>query len=168
VADPVNDGGPLTPAEWRGALGYFPSGVTIVTTWDAGAPVGSTVSSFCSVSLEPPLLLICLDHRNPILAPLTQCLVFGVNILPEDGAALARRFAAEPQTDRFRDFAYRAAAGGAPQLAVAPVFIDCGLESAHEAGDHTIVVGRGLRIDHTSPVPPLLYHRGAFPRLSAP
>jgi flavin reductase (DIM6/NTAB) family NADH-FMN oxidoreductase RutF len=159
----------LTSAEWRAALGYFPSGVTIVTTWRDGAPVGSTVSSFCSVSLEPPLLLVCLDHNNPILAPLDRAGVFGVNILPEDGGVpIARRFAAEPQDDRFRDFAYAATLDGAPRLEVAPVFIDCRLESAHAAGDHMIVVGRGLRIEHASTVPPLLYHRGAFPRLSQP
>ncbi len=81
---------------------------------------------------------------------------------------MARRFAAEPQDDRFRDFAYRAAGGGAPQLDVAPVFIDCRLESAHEAGDHKIVVGRGLRIERPSAAPPLLYHKGGFPRVLLP
>lgn len=73
-----------TPDEWRAAMGYFPSGVTIVTTWEQDAPVGATVSSFCSVSLEPPLLLVCLDRANPARGPIERSEVFGVNILNEE------------------------------------------------------------------------------------
>ena len=76
-----------TPKQWRPAMGYFPSGVTIVTSWRKTAPVGATVSSFCSVSLEPPLLLICLDHANPALAPIESCRVLGVNILSAESRA---------------------------------------------------------------------------------
>ena len=155
----------VTPAEWRRAMGYFPTGVTIVTTWDGDAPVGSTINAFCSVSLEPPLLLICLDLKNPIRLAFEQARIFGVNILNEEGRHVAQRFARDPQTDRFEGFAYRAAAGGAPQLEVAPVFIDCVLEDLHQAGDHLIAVGRGLRIEHTSAATPLLYHAGQYPKL---
>jgi 3-hydroxy-9,10-secoandrosta-1,3,5(10)-triene-9,17-dione monooxygenase reductase component len=154
----------VTPAEWRRAMGYFPTGVTIVTTWDGDEPVGSTINAFCSVSLEPPLLLICLDMKNPIRAAFERARIFGVNILPEHGRPIAQRFARDPQADRFHDFPYRVTAGGAPQLDVAPVFIDCALEDLHQAGDHLIAVGRGLRIAHASADAPLLYHRGAFPK----
>jgi 3-hydroxy-9,10-secoandrosta-1,3,5(10)-triene-9,17-dione monooxygenase reductase component len=178
MADPVRPDAPPsptgglgeqpTPAEWRAAMGYFPSGVTIVTTWDGEAPVGSTVSSFCSLSLDPPLLLVCLGRANPILAPLKQCGVFGVNILREDGHQLARWFGAPAQADRLDPSHYRPGARAAPQLEAAPVFIECTLEAAHDGGDHVIVVGRGARIEHTSSAPPLLYHKGGFLTLVSP
>ena len=145
-------------------MGCFPSGVTVVTTWQGERPVGTTVNAFSSVSLEPPLLLICLDHNNPALAPLEQCGVFGVNILSADSRELALRFGRDRDEERFADLAYRARIGGAPQLKVAPVFIDCAVENVYEGGDHRIVVGRGLHIEHASEMPPLLYHKGCFPK----
>lgn len=158
----------ITPKDWRGAMGYFPSGVTVVTTWDGENPVGSTISAFTSVSLEPPLLLICLDMSNPIREALERARVFGVNILHEEGAAIARGFGRPDETERFNVHAFRVHAQGAPQLEAAPVFIDCAVEDIHVAGDHLIVVGRGLRIEHTSTATPLLYHKGAFPKLHPP
>jgi flavin reductase (DIM6/NTAB) family NADH-FMN oxidoreductase RutF len=154
-----------TPAEWRAAMAYFPSGVTIVTTWDGEEPVGSTINAFCSVSLDPPLLLICVDLKNPIRRPLEEAGIFGVNILHEEGRPIAHRFARDPLSDRFCELPYRAAPGGAPQLEAAPVFIDCVVESIHAAGDHLIAVGRGRRIEHTVGVAPLLYHKGQFLKL---
>ena len=157
---------PLTSAQWRAAMGCFPSGVTVVTSWDGERPIGSTVSSFCSVSLEPPLLLVCLDLNNPIQRPLEARGVFGVNILDEEaGHGLARHFAIDPGDNRFTDLAWDHEPGGAPRLADAPLFVDCVVESAHAAGDHRIIVGRGLRISHASTATPLLYHKGAFPKL---
>ena len=158
--------GTLTPADWRQAMGYFPSGVTIVTTWDGEEPVGSTINAFCSVSLDPPLLLICLDLKNPIREAFERAGVFGVNFLPEHGLGIARRFDREPLTDRFTEFDHGCAPGGAPQLKDAPVFVDCKVEQIHTAGDHLIVVGRGVRIAHTPGVTPLLYHGGQFPTLT--
>ncbi|MFI4933730.1 MAG: flavin reductase family protein [Caulobacterales bacterium] len=167
MASAVKGGAPgPNPAEWRTAMGYFPSGVTIVTTWDGEAPVGSTINAFCSVSLDPPLLLICLDLANPIRAAFERAGLFGVNILNEGGRSAARRFASEPLTGRFAEFPYRVTPGGAPQLEIAPVFIDCVTESIHAAGDHLIAVGRGLRIEHTSAATPLLYHKGGYPKLA--
>jgi 3-hydroxy-9,10-secoandrosta-1,3,5(10)-triene-9,17-dione monooxygenase reductase component len=154
----------LTAQDWRAAMGSFPSGVTIVTTWREGAPVGTTASSFCSVSLDPPMLLVCLGHDNPALAPIEKSGVLGVNILNAQCRDLALRFGRNPDDDRFAGLAYRAAAGGAPELEAATVFIDCVLEDAHDAGDHKIVVGRGIRINHNSAAPPLLYHKGNFPK----
>ncbi|MDB5453586.1 MAG: flavin reductase family protein [Caulobacteraceae bacterium] len=153
-------GGP-TPAEWRAAMGSFPTGVTIITSWQAGRPVGSTISAFCSVSLVPPLLLFCLDFTNPLLEPVRASGVFGVNILAEeDGAAIARHFAVNPEADRFERYPYRAEPGGAPQLEAAPVFIDCLVEQTMTAGDHLVLIGRGLRTDHPFAAPPLVYHQG--------
>jgi len=144
-------------------MGYFPTGVTIVTTWRGGAPVGSTVNAFCSVSLTPPMLLVCLDHNNPITLPLQACGVFGVNILPDKGGREAAiHFATAPEAVRFQRYGFRADEGAAPQLEFAPVFVDCVLESRTVAGDHIIFVGRGVRTEIISPASPLLYHRGGF------
>lgn len=156
----------LTATEWRAAMGGFASGVTVVTSWRDGAPVGSTISAFCSVSLKPPLLLICLDLSNPLCAPIAECGVFGVNILAQDGQDLAKRFAFAPEDERFEGQAFRVADGGAPQLDAASVFIDCLAHSITTAGDHLIVVGQGLRTDQRGARPPLLHHRGAFGRLA--
>ena len=153
-----------TSAEWRAAMGYFPTGVTVVTSWQDGRPVGTTINAFCSVSLEPPMLLICLNHINPLREPIRDSGVFGVNILgAEDGRALAKRFADQTLKDRFEGCAYRATRDGAPQLETAPVFVDCTVEHIYDAGDHVVVVGRGIRTAHASVMPPLLYHKGKFP-----
>jgi 3-hydroxy-9,10-secoandrosta-1,3,5(10)-triene-9,17-dione monooxygenase reductase component len=179
MAGSVDDAAPLgaaaspagceapTPAEWRAAMGFFPSGVTVVSTWDHAEPVGSTINAFCSVSLSPPLLLICVDLANPIREALERARIFGVNILDHEGRHLARRFASAPLTGRFETLGYRAAPGGAPQLDLAPVFVDCVVEHIHTAGDHLIVVGRGVRIEHTATATPLLYHKGEYPKLGA-
>lgn len=148
-------------------MGYFPTGVTVVTSWDGNRPVGSTINAFCSVSLDPPMLLICLDRANPLCGPIETSRVFGVNILAEDGHGLAMRFATHPNTDRFAGHDYHRVGDGAPQLDVAPVFVDCVLEALYPAGDHFVAIGRGVRTDHASHAAPLLYHRGRFPRLPA-
>jgi flavin reductase (DIM6/NTAB) family NADH-FMN oxidoreductase RutF len=147
-------------------MGYFPTGVTVVTSWRDGQPLGATINAICSVSLDPPMLLICLDCANPLCGPIAACGLFGVNILGEEGRDLAHRFSAAPEAERFEGRPFRSAAGGAPQLDEAPVFVDCRVESTARVGDHLIVVGRGVRTDHRSGAAPLLYHRGAFPKFS--
>jgi flavin reductase (DIM6/NTAB) family NADH-FMN oxidoreductase RutF len=158
----------ITSIEWRAAMGRFPSGVTIVTSWAGETPVGTTVNAFCSVSLEPPLLLVCLVHGNPALAPIERSGLVGVNFLPTEACDLARLFGKDSASDRFMGVAYAARAGGAPQLGAASVFVDCVLEQSHDAGDHKILIARGVAIDHASAAPPLLYHRGAFPSPTDP
>jgi 3-hydroxy-9,10-secoandrosta-1,3,5(10)-triene-9,17-dione monooxygenase reductase component len=168
MADALSSERTLTPGEWRAAMGSFASGVTVVTTWDEGKPSGSTVSAFCSVSLDPPLLLVCLDQANPVRTPVEACGVFGVNILNAESRELALRFAVVSKAGRFEEAVYRTHPSGAPQLEAAAVFVDCMVEAIHPAGDHVIVVGRGVRIDHASSAAPLLYHRGGFPSLVRP
>jgi 3-hydroxy-9,10-secoandrosta-1,3,5(10)-triene-9,17-dione monooxygenase reductase component len=169
MADQLTAAPPAAPtaAEWRAAMGGFPSGVTVVTSWRNGAPIGSTISAFTSVSLKPPLLLICLDLSNPYCAPIAKCGVFGVNILAHDGQDLAKRFAFAPEDERFDGQAFRHVEGGAPRLDAASVFIDCAVHSISTAGDHLVVLGRGLRTDHRAPRAPLLHYRGAFAALAS-
>lgn len=165
LKSPESDG--PTPAEWRAAMGYFPTGVTVVTTWDHGLPVGSTINAFCSVSLAPPMLLFCLDLANPLLDPVEKVRVFGINILGEEsGHARAMHFAKAPEERKLAGFDCLSAPGGAPQLADSPVFVDCVLENSYRAGDHMIMVGRGIRAIHAPACEPLLYHRGRFPKFT--
>jgi 3-hydroxy-9,10-secoandrosta-1,3,5(10)-triene-9,17-dione monooxygenase reductase component len=153
-----------TSAEWRAAMSSFPTGVTIVTSWADREPVGSTINAFCSVSLEPPMLLICLDRANPLVVPVEQSGVFGVNILCEDSQHVALRFARPPLDSRFSEFGYHSVGKGAPQLDAAPVFVDCRVENTYSAGDHLVLIGRGVRVDHVSVALPLVYHKSRFAR----
>ena len=157
----------VSSEEWRDAMGQFPSGVTVVTSWDGEDAVGSTVSSFCSVALEPPLLLVCINKENPLSAPVAKAGVFGVHILAESGGDLAMRFATAPDEERFEDLDYGGLEGGAPHIAGAPVFIDCIVENRHAAGTHDIIIGRGVRILKGDEASPLVYYRGGFIKAAA-
>lgn len=152
----------VSSEDWRGAMGNFPSGVTIATTWHNGAPYGSTVSSFCSVSLEPPLLLICLDKNNPMHGPALKEGAFGVNILSADKGEMAMRFAMPPVETRYEGVEYERHGGGAPHLKDALVFMQCVTEQVHEAGTHHVFIGRGERVVFGSAQEPLVYHKGGF------
>ncbi|MDP2215561.1 flavin reductase family protein [Phenylobacterium sp.] len=153
---------PLDPLAWRAAMGAFASGVVIVTTQDeAGQPVGTTVSAFSSVSLDPPLLLVCLDHKSRTRAAVKRSGHFCINILAAGQGALARLFAGPGATDRFADVEITPGVLGAPQIAGALASIDCRLHSLHAAGDHDILIGRGLNIA-AAPGDPLIYSQGRF------
>lgn len=152
----------VAPDDWKSVMGYFASGVTVVTAWDGAEPVGSTVSAFCSVSLEPPLLMICLDEKNPVLRPIKDSGVFGVNILAADSEDIAMRFSTPMETNRFDGHEYANVNGGAPRLDAAPAFIDCVVHQSHLAGDHELIIGRGLRMEKRLDAIPMVYHQGRF------
>jgi flavin reductase (DIM6/NTAB) family NADH-FMN oxidoreductase RutF len=149
---------------FRQALGQFASGVTIVTTLDAeGRAQGLTVSSFCSVSLEPPLVLVCVDNRSETHAGFRASRLFGVSVLAEDQVEVSQRFArGGPEKNAF---AFETGARGTPLVPGALAQLECSLHSAHEGGDHTIYLGEvlGLRV---RPGRPLLYHASGYGRLA--
>lgn len=153
---------PLVDSQaFREVMGSFPTGVTVVATLAPGArPVGLTVNSFTSVSLEPPLVLVCLDHASASHDPLLSSGTFSVNVLARDQEVLARRFASEPSAGRFEGLAWTPH-GGAPVLEGAVAWLVCGIEATHAAGDHTIVVGRVTAL-HRGEGEALAFHRGAF------
>jgi flavin reductase (DIM6/NTAB) family NADH-FMN oxidoreductase RutF len=151
--------------ELRRVMGHFPTGVTIVTSCRSnGDPCGLTVNALCSVSLEPPLILVCVDR----LAESHDCIVkhgaFGVNVL-EDGRGeyLSRRFA-EPQVDRkFTGIAFGSGATGVPILDEALAFLECRVARTMPGGDHTIFLGEVLEADAREGHP-LVYYRGGYGR----
>lgn len=154
----------LDPATFRATLARFASGITIVTARDrVGGDVGMTVSAFSSLSLDPPLVLVCIDNGASVAPVLEHCDAFAVNILAEDQEALSRRFA-ERELDRFDGVSVSRGALGLALLDGALANLECRVTARHPAGDHTILVGEvkeaSLREGH-----PLLYYRGGYRRL---
>jgi flavin reductase (DIM6/NTAB) family NADH-FMN oxidoreductase RutF len=151
-------------ASFRQALAQFASGVTVVTTRDAvGRPQGLTVSSFCSVSLEPPMVLVCVDRRSEAHMGFQASGIFGVSVLAEHQEAVSRRFAGGLD-DKFEGQDLLPGVTGAPLIPGALAHIECRLVSAHPGGDHTIYVGE---VENLSVFPgrPLLYHASGYRRL---
>jgi flavin reductase (DIM6/NTAB) family NADH-FMN oxidoreductase RutF len=150
---------------FRAVLGRFATGVTVVTARDdEGHDHGMTVSAFCSVSLEPPLVLTCLDRAATLLPRLAQGATIAVNVLSSTQEALSRRFASEVD-DRFDGVGYTRGPRGSPLLDEALASLECRIESLVDAGDHVIVIGR---VEHTHVIEdaePLLYYRSGYGRL---
>jgi flavin reductase (DIM6/NTAB) family NADH-FMN oxidoreductase RutF len=148
--------------EFRGAMGSFATGVTIVTACDAGGrPVGLTANSFNSVSLAPPLVLWSLALAARSMAVFRHATYYAINVLAADQRELAERFASKVE-DRFAMLAYRAGAGGSPVLEGAAAVFECRSRSRHEEGDHVIFVGEVLRCAHRPGAQPLVYHQGRY------
>ena len=143
----------------RDAFGAFLTGVTVVTTVDdAGAPIGFTANSFTSVSLDPPLLLVCLAKTSRNYATLTAAKGFGVNILSEDQKDVSNTFA-RPVEDRFAAVDWRIGPHGSPVFADVAAWFDCATHDVVDAGDHVILIGRVEGFDNSGKTGPrrLLY-----------
>ena len=155
----------ITPDQFRDALGRFASGVSIITTRDAsGTDHGMTASAFSSVSLDPPLVLFCIDHAATIAPHIAASGHVGVSVLAAGQEALSRRFALK-DADRFEGAPIVRAASGVALVGGALSQLDCRIAARHEGGDHTIVIAEVEAID-TSPGEPLLYFRGAYGRMA--
>lgn len=157
----------LDPDLFKGALRRWASGVTIITTCHDGEIGGMTVSAFSSVSLDPPLVLACADkasNTNPLIA---KGGVFAANILAADQQELSNRFAKTGnEAVRFDGLDCKTGASGAPWIPGALAVLDCEVESAHEAGDHVIYVGRVLECA-LGDAAPLLYYDARYRGLAA-
>ncbi|MCK9930622.1 flavin reductase family protein [Frankia sp. Mgl5] len=153
---------------FRHALGTFATGIVVVTAaHPEHGPVGLTANSFSSVSLTPPLVLFCVAHTSTTWPSIRATGRFCVNVLTKGQEDLSRQFTVR-SADRFRDVAWRPAPSGAPILPGVASWIDCRIDTLHEAGDHTIVIGRvdDLAIDD-SDASPLLYYRSGYAHLAA-
>jgi 3-hydroxy-9,10-secoandrosta-1,3,5(10)-triene-9,17-dione monooxygenase reductase component len=160
----------LAPEEFKRALAQFASGVTIVTTVDPqGRPTGLTASAFTSVSLTPPMILVCVAHTSNSYPSLRASDRFAVNILSQGQDKLSNRFATSsiPGPEKFDGVAFRKSALGLPLLEGAMVHIECTTAHAYPGGDHTIFVGQ-VETAHFADAPapePLLFYRGRYGRL---
>ena len=154
----------ISPDDFRRVLSQFASGVTIVTTCDGEQrPTGLTASAFCSVSLDPPLILICVDHKSQSFPHLRESGRFAINILNQGHEQLSRRFAST-RLDKFDGVAFALGTLGVPLIDTALAFLECRTVSAHVEGDHTIFVGRVESVG-VGEGDPLLYFRGRYHQL---
>ena len=124
--------------------GLFASGVTVVTTVQDGKLRGVTVSAFSSVSLNPPLVMVCLANESESKDWIAESGIFAVNILSDEQEFLSERFAARAPivNARFDGVPYHTAITGSPILADSLAWYDCRVEAMHDGGDHTIFIGR--------------------------
>jgi flavin reductase (DIM6/NTAB) family NADH-FMN oxidoreductase RutF len=141
-------------------MACFPTGVTVVAARGAsGEPIGLTVNSFTSVSLEPPLVLICIARGSSSHDPIIASQGFTVSVLSAGQADVAQRFATRPSEGRFDDVALGAAPSGHPIIGGAAAWLDCTIDEVIVAGDHSILLGR-TRACGAGDEPALVFHRG--------
>ena len=158
----------ISADEFRRTLGHFASGVTVITTCDRdGRPTGLTASAFTSVSLEPPLILVCVDNKAQSYPALLGGKMFAVNILRLEQEAVSRRFATTKIENKFEGVPFTLSQLGLPLLDNALAQLECATVSVHLEGDHTIFVGR-VEGASTGGGAPLVYFRGRYDRLSGP
>lgn len=155
---------PMDSRAFRDALGCFPTGVAVVTAAGAGSHFGITVNSFTSVSLDPPLLLWCMDRRSRRHDIFVKASGFTVSILGTDHKDVSSRLA-RPGEHSLDGIALIETELGPPALADALAVFECAAEKKIEAGDHTILLGRVLRFSRPSASAPLVYFRGKYSAL---
>lgn len=154
----------IDPAQFRSAMGQFPTGVAVISTLDGeGRPYGITVSSFASLSLEPPLVQWSLRRNAFSYKLFSEARHFAVNVLSDDQEAESRRFCASE--DRFAGAACEEGLFGLPLLQGALARIECERVNEYAGGDHAVFVGHVLRVRHW-PKRPLLHWQGKYHRLS--
>jgi flavin-dependent trigonelline monooxygenase, reductase component len=152
----------LDSGMFRNVMGRFPTGVTVVATCTAdGAPRGLTVNAFTSVSLDPPLVLVCIDKQASSHGPLIEAGSFAVTILASDQAEIAQRFAGAPSEDRFESVGWTKSKGGNPVLNDGSAWLDCVVEEVVQAGDHSVLLGR-VSASGLSDRDPLVFYAGNF------
>lgn len=147
----------------RSALGHFATGVTIVTTRDAGGqPVGMTASSFNTVSLDPPLVLWSIGRNAYSYPAFSEAEYFAVHVLGAEHQEWSNRFGRSSE-EKFSGLELCEGLGDVPLLPECPARFECSVEHRYDGGDHMILVGRVLRMEHVDDeIKPLLFHRGRY------
>ena len=156
------------PNDFKAALGRFASGVTVVTI-GGEEDHGMTASAFCSLSLDPPLVLVCVKNGNATHGKLLESSGFGVNLLGRDQVDLSNRFAGwgfPPDQDKWADLEiHRGTVSGAPLIGGALAHLDCTLYGTRDGGDHTIFIGHVENAEgfgDRDSLDPLLYFAGNY------
>jgi flavin reductase (DIM6/NTAB) family NADH-FMN oxidoreductase RutF len=162
--------GGVSGSELRAAIGHFATGVTVITSARGDThPLGSTANAISSVSLDPPLVLVCLRRESETLAALLQHRRFAVNVLGDGQHGVAQRFAKSSSAAQWEGIHYRRSPDGVPLLTDALATLQCALHDVSDGGDHQIVIGRVLDVEHASDhTRPLLFYRGEFAGLNEP
>jgi flavin reductase (DIM6/NTAB) family NADH-FMN oxidoreductase RutF len=145
----------VSPQEFRETLALWPSGVTVLTARGEEELLGMTISSFSSLSLDPPLILSCIDKKAKSHDGLVDARGFAVHVLARDQEDISRAFA-RPGPEKFDQIAWDEGAFGAPLLPVGVARLVCAHEAALDGGDHTILIGRVVEVARSGK-PPLIY-----------
>jgi flavin reductase len=155
----------FTGKDFRSAVGAFATGVTVVTTSSGEHSYGMTANAFSSVSLDPPLVLVCVISNSEGSAHIRRNGCFAVNILHANQEPMSRYFASRDRPrgrDAFREVPHRTLASGSPILEGAAGYLDCRLHAEHEAGDHLIFIGEVLELGYDPDGQPLVFHGGQY------
>lgn len=155
----------FTGKDFRAALGAFATGITVITTAGERHPYGMTANAFSSVSLDPPLILVCVKSSAEGSEHIRANRCFAVNILGAQQEPLSRYFSSKDRprgSDSFRDVAHLVGQSGSPLLDGVAAYLDCSLHSALMAGDHDIFIGEVLALEVDDGVKPLLFHAGQY------
>lgn len=155
----------VDPARYREVIGSFATGVAIVTADSAEGPAGLTTNAVTSLSLEPLQLLVCFDNASRTLPVVAAAGRFAVNILRQGQQDLARIFASKRVGREKFESVTHTVAHGVPVLDDALAWLACDLEALHEAGDHTVGIGRVTHLHADPDGEPLLFFRGGYGRL---
>ena len=161
----------IGPLELRRVLGQFATGVTVVTSRIGPQTRGITVNSFTSVSLDPPVVLICIDNKARSYGFLPEAGVFAVNVLSQQQDRIceyfARRHAPNPE-DELAEIPYHDGVTGCPLIDGSIAYVECRIIGKQDVGDHAIFLAEVVTATLASDEPPLLFFRGRYPRLSPP
>lgn len=161
----LGSSGSATPGvdsgHFRWVLGHFPTGVVVVTAMAGGRPVGLSVASFCSLSLDPPLVLFCVGRGSTSWPAIAASGRFCANVLSRDQEHLSRVFA-RSGGDKFAGLPWTPSEGGSPLLDGALAWVDCHIESISEAGDHFVVISSVEALNVVRDAPALVFFRGAY------
>jgi flavin reductase (DIM6/NTAB) family NADH-FMN oxidoreductase RutF len=168
LAPQLSKGQSVIPDDFIRAMGAAATGVTVVTTEGLLGRFGLTVSAISSVSADPPLLLVCVNRKNPSVAAITQNGRFAVNLLAESQEDVARTFSGRPVSGEAYDFSrheWQSGPNGMPLVVNAAAHFECDVESIHDAGTHRIFIGRVISAERGL-APPLIYSNRNFGRMA--
>jgi len=155
----------FTALDFRATVGAFATGITVITTSGEQHGYGMTANAFSSVSLDPPLVLVCVIRPSEGCDQIERNGVFAVNILHADQEPLSRYFASRDRPrgrDSFKEVSHRVATSGSPILDGVAAYLDCRLHASHTAGDHEIFIGEVLELGVGEDTTPLLFHGGGY------
>jgi flavin reductase (DIM6/NTAB) family NADH-FMN oxidoreductase RutF len=154
----------VSPDEFRSALRQFASGVTIVTAENAEEPYGITATSFASISLDPPIVMVSINNSSPLAESIVEAEHFAVHILSHQQLDLSSRFATSiAGREKYVDLPVERAASGAPVLPGSLAMLDCVLEEMVRIGTHTVMFGRVVAATfETDAGSPLLYYHRSY------
>jgi len=160
-------GRPVDLDAFKAVLGRFATGVSVMTTIAEGSPHGMTVNALASVSLEPPLVLVCVERGTVMAASLARSGTFALSFLAVGQAAVSEAFAdsSRPEgADQFAGLVTSSAVTGAPIFPDAVAWVDCRVWATYDGGDHVIVIGEVVALDTNVSDEPLLYYRSEYGR----